>query len=59
MGQAVTYQQADVLDAIQDYRHAVANVGNLKSNQYQKVRVVPDRCSGTARPSRHRRLLRS
>jgi hypothetical protein len=55
----VTYQQADVLDAIQDYRHAVASVGNLKSNQYQKVRVVPDRCSGTARPSRHRRLLRS
>jgi hypothetical protein len=43
MGQAVTYQQGDVLGAIQDYRRAVANVGNLKSNQYQKVRVVPDK----------------
>ena len=43
MGQAVTYQQGDVLDAIQGYRRAVANVGNLKSNQYQKVRVVPDK----------------
>ena len=32
-----------MLDAIQDYRHAVANVGNLKSNQYQKVRVVPNK----------------
>jgi DNA segregation ATPase FtsK/SpoIIIE-like protein len=38
MGQAVTYQQGDVLQAIQDYRHAVQNVGNLKSNQYQTVR---------------------
>jgi len=37
MGQAVTYQQGDVLQAIQDYRHAVQNVGNLKSNQYQTV----------------------
>jgi hypothetical protein len=43
MGEAVTYQQGDVLDAIQDYRREVANAGNLKSNQYQKVRVVPDR----------------
>jgi hypothetical protein len=43
MGEAVTYQQGDVLDAIQDYRRAVANVGNLKSNQYQKVRVVPNK----------------
>ena len=32
-----------MLGAIQDYRRAVANVGNLKSNQYQKVRVVPDK----------------
>jgi hypothetical protein len=43
MGEAVTYQQGDVLDAIQDYRREVANAGNLKSNQYQKVRAVPDR----------------
>src|SRR4029453_3517419 len=43
MGEAVTYQQGDVLDAIQDYRRAVASVGNLKSNPYQKVRVVPDK----------------
>jgi hypothetical protein len=40
MGQAVTYQQGDVLQAIQDYRHQVSNAGNLKSNQYQKVRSV-------------------
>lgn len=39
MGQAVTYQQGDVLEAIQDYRKAVKNVGNLQSNQYQKVRT--------------------
>jgi len=37
MGMAVTYQQADVLQAIQDYRHTVRDVGNLKSNQYQQV----------------------
>ncbi|MCW5889110.1 MAG: DUF3300 domain-containing protein [bacterium] len=43
MGQAVTFQQADVLQAIQDYRHQVANAGNLKTNQYQKVRTVADR----------------
>ncbi|HXJ34340.1 MAG TPA: DUF3300 domain-containing protein [Candidatus Eisenbacteria bacterium] len=42
MGQAVTYQQADVLNAIQDYRREVQNVGNLKSNQYQSVRTVGD-----------------
>ncbi len=42
MGQAVTYQQGDVLDAIQDYRRAVKNVGNLQSNQYQKVRSAPN-----------------
>ena len=40
MGQAVTYQQGDVLQAIQDYRRQVSNAGNLKSNQYQKVRSV-------------------
>ena len=43
MGQAVTYQQGDVLQAIQDYRRAVQDVGNLKDNQYQKVRSAPDR----------------
>jgi Protein of unknown function (DUF3300) len=37
MGQAVTYQQADVLDAIQDYRRLVRDAGNLQTNQYQKV----------------------
>lgn len=42
MGQAVTYQQGDVLDAIQDYRRAVRDAGNLTSNQYQTVRDVPD-----------------
>lgn len=41
MGQAVTYQQGDVLQAIQDYRHAVNDVGNLKSNQYQVVSAEP------------------
>ncbi len=41
MGQAVTYQQGDVLQAIQDYRHAVKDVGNLKSNQYQVVSAEP------------------
>jgi len=43
MGQAVTYQQGDVLDAVQDYRRAALDVGNLKSNQYQTVRAAPDR----------------
>jgi hypothetical protein len=43
MGQAVTYQQGDVLDAVQDYRRAVQDAGNLKSNQYQRVRAAPDR----------------
>ncbi|HEV7731974.1 MAG TPA: DUF3300 domain-containing protein, partial [Candidatus Binatia bacterium] len=42
MGQAVTYQQGDVLDAIQDYRRAVKTAGNLQSNQYQKVRAAPN-----------------
>src|SRR6185369_7914412 len=40
MGQAVTYQQGDVLQAIQDYRRQVSDAGNLKTNQYQKVRTV-------------------
>jgi hypothetical protein len=43
MGQAVTYQQGDVLDAIQDYRRAVSNAGNLKTNQYQIVSAEPNR----------------
>jgi chemotaxis protein histidine kinase CheA len=43
MGQAVTYQQGDVLQAIQDYRHQVQQAGNLKSNQYQKVVARPGR----------------
>jgi Protein of unknown function (DUF3300) len=43
MGQAVTYQQGDVLQAIQDFRRAAKNAGNLESNQYQKVRAEPDR----------------
>jgi hypothetical protein len=43
MGQAVTEQQGDTLDAIQDYRRSAANAGNLKSNEYQVVRAVPDR----------------
>ncbi len=42
MGQAVTYQQGDVLDAIQDYRRLVSNAGNLKTNKYQIVRAEPD-----------------
>ena len=42
MGQAVTYQQADVLTAIQDYRRTVRDAGNLKSNKYQNVRSTPD-----------------
>jgi hypothetical protein len=42
MGQAVTYQQGDVLQAIQDYRKLAQNAGNLKSNQYQTVRYVQD-----------------
>jgi hypothetical protein len=42
MGQAMTYQQADVLDAIQDYRRVVRDAGNLKSNQYQTVRSTQD-----------------
>jgi hypothetical protein len=42
MGQAVTYQQGDVLDAIQDYRRSVMDAGNLKSNQYQTVRAAPE-----------------
>ena len=37
MGQAVTFQQGDVLDAIQEYRQLVRKAGNLESNQYQKV----------------------
>jgi hypothetical protein len=41
MGQAVTYQQGDVLDAIQDYRRLAKDVGNLKSNRYQTVRADP------------------
>jgi uncharacterized protein DUF3300 len=41
MGQAVTYQQGDVLDAIQDYRRLAKDAGNLKSNQYQSVRSDP------------------
>jgi hypothetical protein len=40
MGQAVTYQQGDVLDAIQDYRRLVRDAGNLQTNQYQKVSQV-------------------
>jgi len=42
MGQAVTYQQGDVLQAVQDYRQEVMNAGNLQSNQYQKVTKAPD-----------------
>jgi len=42
MGQAVTYQQGDVLDAIQSFRRATADAGNLKSNEYQTVRAVPN-----------------
>jgi hypothetical protein len=42
MGQAMTYQQADVLDAIQDYRRMVRDAGNLKSNQYQTIRSSRD-----------------
>jgi hypothetical protein len=50
MGQAVTYQQGDVLDAIQDYRRAVRDAGNLKSNQYQTVRGERDIYIEPARP---------
>jgi hypothetical protein len=50
MGQAVTYQQGDVLDAIQDYRRVVRNAGNLKSNQYQVVRGEQDIYIEPARP---------
>jgi hypothetical protein len=43
MGFAVTYQQGDVLQAIQDYRREVMNAGNLKSNEYYVVRGAPER----------------
>jgi hypothetical protein len=43
MAQAVTYQQGDVLQAIQDYRRDAVKVGNLKSNEYQNVRAEPER----------------
>ena len=42
MGQAVTQQQGDVLQAIQDYRHAARDAGNLESNRYQAVRAAPN-----------------
>jgi len=37
MGEAMTYQQGGVLQAIQDYRADVAEAGNLESNAFQKV----------------------
>jgi hypothetical protein len=40
MGQAVTYQQGDVLQAIQDYRRLVRDAGNLRTNEYQRVTYV-------------------
>src|SRR5688572_11563259 len=49
MGTAVTYQQGEVLQAVQDYRQEAMDAGNLKSNEYmtvrqdedQEVRIVP------------------
>jgi hypothetical protein len=43
MGTAMTYQQGDVLEAIQDYRKLALDAGNLKSNQYMKVSAEPDK----------------
>jgi hypothetical protein len=34
---AVTYQQTDMLNAVQDFRHQAKAAGNLESNQYQKI----------------------
>jgi hypothetical protein len=42
MGTAMTYQQGDVLQAIQDYRQEALNAGNLKSNEYMKVSAQPN-----------------
>jgi hypothetical protein len=37
MGNAMTYEQGEVLGAIQGYRDDVQKVGNLESNAFQKV----------------------
>jgi len=42
MGTAMTYQQGDVLEAIQDYRKLALDAGNLKSNQYMQVSAKPN-----------------
>jgi hypothetical protein len=42
MGTAMTYQQGDVLQAIQDYRKLALDAGNLKSNEYMKVDAQPN-----------------
>jgi hypothetical protein len=42
MGSAMTYQQGDVLQAIQDYRQLALDAGNLKSNEYMKVEAQPN-----------------
>jgi hypothetical protein len=42
MGTAMTYQQGDVLQAIQDYRKLALDAGNLESNQYQKITTAPN-----------------
>jgi hypothetical protein len=42
MGTAMTYQQGDVLQSIQDYRKQALDAGNLKSNEYMKVAAQPN-----------------
>ncbi|HWP67158.1 MAG TPA: DUF3300 domain-containing protein, partial [Candidatus Limnocylindria bacterium] len=42
MATAMTYQQGDVLEAIQDYRKLAMDAGNLQSNQYMTVSRDPD-----------------
>jgi hypothetical protein len=42
MGSAMTYQQGDVLQGIQDYRKLALDAGNLKSNEQMQVTTDAD-----------------
>lgn len=42
LGEAVVNQQADVLDAIQDFRGRAVAAGNLKTDEHQVVSAVDD-----------------
>src|SRR5262245_16012342 len=42
MGTAMTYQQGDVLQAIQDYRKQTLDAGNLKSDEHMHVSAEPN-----------------